>query len=318
MITSTQKEVNSYFLIHIIVYCLGLITSINHRQHSLLLDSGEQTVTTSKHSPCQFDDLMSCFQAFYLQLNPPLSNASREAFHQLYTKLLEIQALDDIKKTKETGSVSPLPISVHQDYPLIPPQGQPINKYPTLTSHLGSKPKNFSQCDLSHSILTQCTFRYADLWQSILCHTDLSSCDLFGANLWKAKASHANFSNAILNHANLSIADLQEAHLLHTHLQHACLSGANLKNAVLRYADLSNADLTHCHFSNADLTGANLQGATLFNADLSSANLTKANLTEVNLSHANLSSANLNDAVFINANLTNTKLYRCNLTTAIF
>jgi hypothetical protein len=85
---------------------------------------------------------------------------------------------------------------------------------------------------LSHAMLSRCSFQAADLRQSNLRSSDLTFCNLQSANF-----RHADFSHAQLADADLTEADLNSADLTSADLERADFSGADLRNANLNGAN---------------------------------------------------------------------------------
>lgn len=123
-----------------------------------------------------------------------------------------------------------------------------------LKNKEGGERADFTEEDLSNSILPR-----VNLSRACLRRTNLSGSILSGANL----------SGADLTEANLTLAGLQLCDLSDCLLYKANLTGAILTGAILHRTNLYEADLSITDLSHSDLYGANLYRANLFHANLS-------------------------------------------------
>ncbi|MBD2177045.1 pentapeptide repeat-containing protein [Pseudanabaena sp. FACHB-1998] len=182
-------------------------------------------------------------------------------------------------------------------------EGQRDFRYIQLTGNAGDRlqGQDFSNIDLSGSVIEKLDLRQVILRKANLDNAKLNKIDLRGADL----------SNASLIEADLSLSNLAEANLTQAKLLRSNLSQVKLGSAILQKADLMKSNL-----SEADLNAANLNGAILVLTNLRKANLTKANLRESNLAAANLSDAILDGADLTASDLRSAELHLTNLSNA--
>lgn len=138
------------------------------------------------------------------------------------------------------------------------------------------RPVYIYRADLSEEI-----FRFGELRNAIVFHSNMSDIDLYGSDLTGARLYGSDLTGAIAIHTDLACTDLRFTKL----------RGANFRFADLRYVDFpetdfsgvsfENADLRHAIFANVDLrdvdfSGADIRGASFFRTQLNCENFTKA------------------------------------------
>ena len=80
-----------------------------------------------------------------------------------------------------------------------------FNRYRKFTNY---KYLDLSDSDLSHSNLSRSNLSHSDLSDSDLSHSNLSRSNLSHSNLSRSNLSHSNLSDSDLSHSNLSRSDV--------------------------------------------------------------------------------------------------------------
>jgi len=195
--------------------------------------------------------------------------------------------------------------------------------------------------NIEHSHQDHLCFQNIQLEKSILTHSQISYCDLKYANLCSVDAKHADWYKLDLRHADLRSINLSHSNLCEIDLRHADLRGAIFEGSHLFSCQLQGAiydDHTvwpkDFPFSSlgaigpgADLSLVSrdlLEGRTLNlqKADFRELNLREIQLNRQQLSYAkmsavNLQQANLQHSTLIETDLRKSDLRGCNFSHAI-